>query len=125
MNIFIIEFEEGKFVKKILSIEQEQLQDVLSRWFVHMPVAKIKKKYFTLAWEQECDEVIMDLNQRLSDKDNLTEGDFAVCICKNCGRQFALTYDTYNNFKKIGLEVPNRCKICVDARKAAKKNKRS
>lgn len=120
MKIFIIEFEERQFVKKMLSIEPDELKDVLTRWFVHLPVAKIKKKYFTLAWEQECDEVVKDLNEHLSDRDNMTEGDFSVCICKDCGEQFIMTYNTYTNFKKLGLEVPCRCKACVVAKSASK-----
>ena len=117
--------EEGKFVKKMLSIEPENLKDVLARWFVHLPVSKVKKKYFTLAWEQECDEVVEDLNKHLADKDNMAEGDFAVCVCKDCGKQFVMTYKTHSNFKKLGLETPCRCKACVVARRAVKICKQS
>ncbi|MBQ2882603.1 MAG: zinc-ribbon domain containing protein [Alphaproteobacteria bacterium] len=50
----------------------------------------------------------------------MTEGDFSVCVCKDCGKQFVMTYNTYNNFKKLGLESPSRCKACVVVRRTVK-----
>jgi hypothetical protein len=41
-------------------------------------------------------------------------------ICKDCGKEFAMTYHEVQFYKDKGLHIPKRCKDCRDKRKANK-----
>ena len=40
--------------------------------------------------------------------------------CKDCGKQFFMTYNEVNFYERKELHVPKRCKACRDKRKAGK-----
>ena len=118
MKIFTIEFADGKFKKVASDITNDDIDAILHRWFVHLPVAINKKKYFSRDCEQECDATVADLNERMVNTEDVTEDTFAVRVCKDCGEPFLITFDTVQYYaSKPNIKLPVRCKKCRELRR--------
>lgn len=112
MKIFTIEFVDGKFVKEAREVERDDIKAVLSAYYLHIPVSKDKRKFYGEHDEEECNEVVEDLNNRLVKAEDITGDEFAVITCKDCGNTFLVTPEMAEFYKSRSLDMPVRCKAC-------------